>query len=121
MNAALKRERESSEDAYVSTNEKDSLPAQVEGLRADVRHLQSDVTDIKADIRDVRGEIKDVRSEIKDVRGEIKDVRGEIRDTNKRIDHLIESLASAKVWAICLYVAFAGSMLYVMARGFKWL
>lgn len=31
------------------------------------------------------------------------------------------SLASAKVWAIGLYVALAGTMLYTMARGFKWL
>ena len=31
------------------------------------------------------------------------------------------SLASAEVWAIGLYLGLAGTMLYVMARGFKWL
>ena len=32
-----------------------------------------------------------------------------------------ESLASAKVWALILYFALAGSMLGVMARGFHWI
>lgn len=39
----------------------------------------------------------------------------------KGLADLKVSLASAKVWAIGLYVAFAGTMLLVMARGFKWL
>jgi len=39
----------------------------------------------------------------------------------KDIGAIKESLASAKVWAIGLYVALAGTMLYVMAHGFKWL
>jgi hypothetical protein len=59
---------------------------------ADVRHVQSDTTDIKA----------------------------ELRVTNQRLDLLKDSLASAKVWALGLYIALAGSLLYVLARGFKW-
>ena len=69
------------------------LTAQVAELRADVRHVQSDTTDIKA----------------------------ELRATNQRIDSLRESLASAKIWALGLYIALTGSLLYVMAHGFKWL
>jgi uncharacterized protein YlxW (UPF0749 family) len=69
------------------------LTAQVAELRADVRHIQSDTTDIKA----------------------------ELRATNQRLDSLRESLASAKVWALGLYVALAGSLFYVLAHGFRWL
>jgi len=59
------------------------LAVQVAELRADVRHVQSDTTDIKA----------------------------ELRTTNQRLDSLKESLASAKIWALGLYIALAGSML----------
>jgi hypothetical protein len=69
-----------------------NLAVQVAELRADVRHVQSDTTDIKA----------------------------ELRVTNQRLDSLKDSLASAKVWALGLYIALAGSLLYVLARGFKW-
>ena len=69
------------------------LTAQVAEVRADVRHVQSDTTDIKA----------------------------ELRATNQRIDSLRESLASAKIWALGLYIALTGPLLYVMAHGFKWL
>jgi len=76
------------------TNEKVDfdLAVQVAELRADVRHVQSDTTDIKA----------------------------ELRVTNERLDSLKDSLASAKVWALGLYIALAGSLLYVLARGFRW-
>ena len=76
------------------TNEKVDfdLAVQVAELRADVRHVQSDTTDIKA----------------------------ELRVTNARLDSLKDSLASAKVWALGLYIALAGSLLYVLARGFRW-
>lgn len=42
-------------------------------------------------------------------------------DLSGKIDAIKESLASAKVWALMLYFALAGSLLYVLARGFKWI
>ena len=39
----------------------------------------------------------------------------------KDIGEVKDSLASAKVWALGLYIALTGSLLYVLARGFKWL
>jgi uncharacterized protein YlxW (UPF0749 family) len=42
-------------------------------------------------------------------------------DLSEKIDVIKESLASAKVWALMLYFALAGSLLYVLARGFKWI
>ena len=55
--------------------------------------IQSDITDIKADVRDLRGETRALRAEP----------------------------ATAKIWALGMYLALAGSLLCVLARGFKWL
>jgi DNA anti-recombination protein RmuC len=38
-----------------------------------------------------------------------------------RLDKVVEALSSAKIWALGLYIAGMGAMLFVMARGFKWL
>jgi hypothetical protein len=73
-------------------------------LRSDVRHLQSDVTDLKTEVRALRDKVEQNTT-----------------DLRKDIMRIGESLASAKIWAMALYFALAGSMLYVMARGFKWL
>ena len=43
-----------------------------------------------------------------------------LESLSKDISGIRELLASAKVWAISLYAGLAGTMLYVMARGFKW-
>jgi uncharacterized protein YlxW (UPF0749 family) len=80
-------------------------------LRNDVRHLQHDTTDIKTEIRATNQRL-DSLSQKTDERF----VRLE-----QKFDHLKDSLASAKLWALGLYVALAGSLLYVLARGFKWL
>lgn len=39
----------------------------------------------------------------------------------KRIDDVKDSLGSAKIWALGLYIGLAGSLFYVLAHGFKWL
>jgi outer membrane murein-binding lipoprotein Lpp len=93
MNAVMRREVDAAESSDMSQNENDSVSVQVAELRSDVRHLQSDVTDIKTDLR----------------------------ATNHKVDQIKDSLASAKLWAIGLLVTQVGSLLYVMARGFKWL
>ena len=40
---------------------------------------------------------------------------------NARIDKLVDSLASAKVWALVLYIALAGGLFGTLARGFGWI
>jgi predicted RNase H-like nuclease (RuvC/YqgF family) len=103
MNAAM-RKYVVTEAEDMSADERSHLEIQVAELRADVRHVQSDITEIRAELHATTTEIKT-----------------ELRATNKRIDDLKDSLASAKIWALGLYVALSGSMFYVMARGFKWL
>jgi hypothetical protein len=52
-----------------------------------------------------------MRSEFAAFRGEMREFKGEIRP----------EIASLKVWAIGMYHALAGSLSFVMAKGFKWL
>jgi hypothetical protein len=93
MNAAL-RKNDQTGGSHMPGNEKIDfdLAVKVAELSANVSHVQSDTTEIKA----------------------------ELRATNQRLDSLKESLASAKIWALGLYIALAGSLLYVLARGFRW-
>jgi peptidoglycan hydrolase CwlO-like protein len=99
----------------MSADERSHLEIQVAELRADVRHIQSDTTEIKAELRAITTELK----------GELRATNQRIdslsESVNKRIDDLKDSLASAKIWAFGLYVALAGSLFYVLARGFKWI
>ena len=38
-----------------------------------------------------------------------------------KIDDVKDSIASAKIWALVLYIAFAGGLFGTMALGFGWL
>jgi hypothetical protein len=42
-------------------------------------------------------------------------------DLTQQITGLRNDIISMKVWAMGMYVALAGSLLLVMAKGFKWL
>jgi predicted nuclease with TOPRIM domain len=123
------------------------LAVQVAELRADVRHVQSDTTDLKAELRatnqrldalsqktDERFDRLEQKFEERfdkiDQRFEKTDARVDERfqkvdDRFERLEHkfdqLKKSLASAKIWALGLYIALSGSLLYVLAHGFKWL
>lgn len=110
MNAFM-RKYDMAEGADMPAGENDNLGLHVAELRADVRHVQADITEIKADQRVTNQRIESLRKEtaesFESVRKEIGEVKG--------------SLAAAKIWALGLYFALAGSLLYVLARGFKWL
>lgn len=80
------------------------LAVQVAELRADVHHIQSDTTEIKAELRATNQRIESLSQK-----------------TDERFRKIEESLASAKVWALGLYIALAGSLFYVLAHGFRWL
>jgi len=82
------------------SNDSYDLREQAAGLRSDVRHIQGDVTDIKAELRATNQRID---------------------GTNQRIDSVNQSLIAAKIWALVLCGSLYGSLLFVMAKGFKWL
>ena len=80
-------------------DEKD-LSTQVAELRSDVRHVQADAAEIKVDIREIK--------------------KGTLA-MSLRIDavgiELGEKISAAKIWGLGLY----GSLLSILAHGFKWL
>jgi hypothetical protein len=80
------------------------IDARIALLESEVAHVRSDVSDIKTDLR---------------ARFDRVDTRLDRVDT--RIDALIQSVSRAQVWALMLYIALAGAILGVMARGFGWL
>jgi chromosome segregation ATPase len=125
MNAVM-RKYVPTEGEGMPADERSYLEIQVAELRADVRHVQSDTTEIKAELRATTTEIKaELHATTTEIRAELHttttEIKTDLRATNQRIDELKDSLASAKIWALGLYVALSGSMFYVMARGFKWL
>jgi uncharacterized protein YlxW (UPF0749 family) len=88
---------------------------QVAELRADVRHIQSDVTDIKADLRTTKQSVEALRKETGEQFNALR------KETYETLTQIRESLASAKVWALGLYITLAGSLFFVLAHGFKWI
>jgi DNA anti-recombination protein RmuC len=144
MRTALAQMYPNSESTDMAQNENTELATQVAELRADVRHVQTDVTDIKADLRSLNQRMEaglekvdkksEERSERLDKKIDDLDKKSEVRF--ERLDRTVQelkdsmaeirldikvSLASAKLWAIGLYVALAGTLLYVIARSAKWI
>jgi hypothetical protein len=57
---------------------------------------------------------KDLTARIEGLSDKLDNLRGELSAVR-------ESISSAKVWAMLLYAALAGSMCLVMAHGFHWI
>ena len=72
-------------------------------LEGNVEHLQMDVSDIKIELRRIDDKLT-----------------GKIDSLEGKVHSLRQELWSMKVWAIGLYVSMSGSLLFVMAKGFKW-
>jgi hypothetical protein len=71
----------------------DGMEARIARLESDVAHIRTDTVDMKTDIRTL----------------------------TSKIDEVKDSIASAKVWALVLYIALAGGLFGTIVRGFGWL
>ena len=132
MNAVM-RKYNVAEGATMPTAENDKLAIEVAELRSDVRHIQSDVSDIKASIRATDQRLESFRKEtdqkFESLRKETAQQFDKVwehfdrleQKFDSKFDSLKESLTSAKLWALGLYITLSGSLFYAMARGFKWL
>ena len=69
------------------------MEARIAKLESDVEYIKRDIGDLKTDVRELRGDVTGIRTE----------------------------LHSAKIWALILYIALAGSLFGVLAKGFQWL
>jgi uncharacterized protein YlxW (UPF0749 family) len=118
MSAVLLQKRDSGEVVRMPSNEQNDLGMQVAELRADVRHVQSDVSEIRAEVRATNQRIDEL-SRRTDKRFDRTDERFD--EINRRMEAINRSIASAKIWALGLCLTLSGSLLYVLARGFKWI
>ena len=115
------------------SNEPDDLRMQLAELRTDVHYIKSDVADIKVELRATNrrsDELKDSLTErietvsaslnqrIDELRDSLTERSDKLRDDlSERIDKLKDSLHTSRIWAFGLYV----SLLFVLAKGFKWM
>jgi len=101
------------------------MEARIARLESDVGHLRSDVAEIKVDVRSLRDRIDAVGSQLN---ARIDAVGSQLSakidqywaQSNAKAESLAGSIASAKTWALTLYIALAAVMLGTMARGFGW-
>jgi hypothetical protein len=80
-------------------------------LEANVEHIQSDVTDLKVELRRTNDRLDKMGT----------DFNAKIDVVSKDLTGVRLSLASLKVWAISMYTAQAAALLFVVAKGLKWL
>jgi len=78
------------------SKEPDGMEARIARLESDMAHLRSDVGDLRTDVRGLRDRM------------------------DAKFDELRNSIASAKTWALLLYIALAGALFGTLARGFGW-
>jgi uncharacterized coiled-coil protein SlyX len=94
-----------------ASEEPDGMEARIARLESDMAHVRSDVAELKTDVRSLRDKIDALRDKM--------DAKFEAM--NARLDKLHDSLASAKVWALMLYIALAAANFGALARGFGWI
>ena len=70
---------------------------------------------------DMEGRIAKLESSVEYIQRDIAEIKADIKDVEKGIGGLNDSISSAKVWALLLYIGLAGGLLYILAHGFKWL
>jgi hypothetical protein len=65
--------------------------------------------------------IGELKCDVGRLRLSVLDLRTEIRQVRDGLSELSDGLHRAEIWALGLYAAGVGAMLYVMANGFGWL
>ena len=91
------------------------MEARIARLESDVGHIGSDLTEVKQDVRDLRARVDQRFDEARD-RLDALDLR-----LSNRINAVERSLASAKVWALLLYITLAGAVYGTLARTMGWI
>jgi len=104
MNPARLLEYEGNQLSESAMDELAQLPVQVATLKSDVEYIKRDVSEIKVDVRRLDDRVHELDKRLSD-----------------RFDALQKEFSSAKVWVLGLYIGQAAGLLFVMAKGFKWL
>jgi predicted nucleic acid-binding Zn-ribbon protein len=95
------------------------VSARMDGLHEKQTEKRESVRqDLSQKIDGVR---QDLTQKIEGVREDLtQKIDGVRQDLTQQINGVRQDIASMKVWAMGLYFALAGSLLFVMAKGFKW-
>jgi len=126
-----------SERPVARVDEVYQVQLQVAKLTSDVEHIKTDISDMKTDLRRIDAKIDAVDARLSgkidavDARltGKIDavDARlgGKIDAVDARLHKFEKDVATQfgaiKIWMLGLYVGQAASLLFIMAKGFKWL
>ena len=98
------------------------LPELVATLKVDVEYIKRDVSEIKVALNGVNETLGTLDTRIHQNE---KSLLSSQKDLTERIDGLEIRIAgkidSAKLWAMGLYVAQGAGLLFVMAKGLKWI
>jgi predicted nuclease with TOPRIM domain len=98
--AIRKDEPQHQPDESEDVNMSDQLGERVARIESDVEHIKEVTTDLRVELRRTNDKIDSFGG---------------------KLDGLKDKLNSMTVWAVLLYVALAGGLLTVMAKGFKWI
>ena len=98
--------------------EEDEVDARIVRLESDVAHIRSDISDTKSDIRELRAESSASEEGLGSIRGEFIKLIDEMHSGRERLHRLIiRTSLTDRIWMLSL----TGTMLAVMAHGFKWI
>jgi uncharacterized protein YukE len=99
-----------------------NIEARIARLESDVGHIRSDLGDVKQDVRDLRARVDGAAERFEGrfdgIRQHLENRFDELRD---RIDAVERSVASAKVWALMLFIAQAAAVYGTLARTMGWI
>ena len=126
--AIRKDEPQYQADGSEDVNVNDQLEVRVARIESDVQHIKEVTTDLRVELRrtndkidalDVKvdGKFSAVDGKFSALEGK---VDGKFSTLEAKLDGLKDKLHSVTVWALLLYIALAGSLLTVLAKGFKW-
>ena len=126
--AIRKEEPHYQADGSEGVNVSDQLEVRVARIESDVQHIKEVTTDLRVELRRTNDKIDalDVKVDGKfsAVDGKFSaldaKVDGKFSALEGKLDGLKDKLHSVTVWALLLYIALAGSLLAVLAKGFKW-
>ena len=94
------------------------LPAQFAKLSSDVEYIKKDCADLKVDVRRLDDKLSAVDACLFKID---KDLTEKFGGINVKFESIDVKFGSMKLWFFGLYVTQAASLLFIMAKGFKWL
>ena len=137
--AIRKEEPHYQADGSEGVNVSDQLEVRVARIESDVQHIKEVTTDLRVELRRTNDRIDALDAKVDEkfsasdakLDGKFSAVDGKFSALDAKVDGkfsalegklygLKDKLHSVTVWALLLYIALAGSLLTVLAKGFKW-